>query len=836
MYNFSFHDRQHLQKMLANEQVIAGIFDEFILSVSPQLKKWANTSNVNIWIGNAGVEKFVESKLVNLHSDLLGVINHFQMDAWKRSNLKNDEFIRQYIEDMAISETVKHGLFAQNLDVLKQFQQRKENGMNLSQKVWNLASQTKTQLEFYLESGLSVGRSAATISQDVRQILNNPDKKFHRIRDKKGNLVLSQPMKDYHPGTGQYRSSAMNALRLTATETNMMYRKADSVRWEQMDFVLGFRVERSGSNDGPCKICDPLVGDYPKGFTYSGWHPFCICPATPVLLEPEEFAEYLHTGELPVDKLITDLPGGMMDYLKENESKFKTIPYWIKDNFIDGDISKGVSFKLPTIAKAEIISVKTDPLQKAILKAEKQIKQASKLDSSSLSSLVEALNNGINGKDLEALKIASKAMAKAIKEQKALKSFKQPTRKELEKAFGKPNTDALLASFNKHLAKKNTSSLPEYVNYLEYEIKWIKEKTLHKYPTAPKLMEMLEQEMAAVKYQLTLAEAKELQVAIADTKQLIKANKKVKSDLFAKLAGKFKETVEKGADLATIKQLNTDIANEIQHIQLLKSLKKSKFKPGKYSLAQFYTPDELAIVQKLENDLQVELLKPSHLKSDSRITDLSRELSDKRKELAIKYRLKMPDIKHLDNLSDVEYKKLCDYLQEEIDILNNVPRNELYRHVPDVELAALRRYTGSYYDALNTYLRGESPHSSRAKEYDAFKIIANRALEKMPRFEGMCWRGAYVDDSVVEAIKKCMDTGISWEYPAFQSSSRIKGANFSGNVIFGIKSKAGAILEDISHYQNEKEVLFRAGSQFKVVKVERRSSGGNWYIELEEIL
>lgn len=338
MYNLSFHDRQHLQKMLANEQVIAGIFDEFILSVSPQLKKWANTGNINIWIGNAGVEKFVESKLVNLHSDLLGVINHFQMDAWKRSNLKNDEFIRQYIEDMAISEAVKHGLFAQNLDVLKQFQQRKENGMNLSQKVWNLASQTKTQLEFYLESGLSVGRSAATISQDVRQILNNPDKKFHRIRDKKGNLVLSQPMKDYHPGTGQYRSSAMNALRLTATETNMMYRKADSARWEQMDFILGIEIRRSENNHGPCKICDGMVGKYPKTFKFTGFHPFCICFATPIVMEPEAFADFLKNDTIPQGQVITDIPQKAKDFVSENKDKLQSA-IWYRDNFNnDGEL------------------------------------------------------------------------------------------------------------------------------------------------------------------------------------------------------------------------------------------------------------------------------------------------------------------------------------------------------------------------------------------------------------------------------------------------------------------------------------------------------------------
>lgn len=270
MPKLSFHDRQHVQKMLAHEQTIANIFNEFIASVSPQLKKWTDTGKTNVWIRNVGVENFIDKKLLQFQANLLNVISNFQMDAWKRSNLKNDELVEQYIKGMSISETVKKGLFSQNLDVLKEFQQRKINGMNLSGNVWDLADQTKTQLEFYLESGLSVGRSAATIGQDIRQILKDPDKQFHRIwqKDEDGNktkLVLSKPMKAYHPGQGKYRSSAMNAKRVAVTETNMMYRKADSERWAGLDFVLGFEVERSGSHREACKICDAMAGNTRRG-------------------------------------------------------------------------------------------------------------------------------------------------------------------------------------------------------------------------------------------------------------------------------------------------------------------------------------------------------------------------------------------------------------------------------------------------------------------------------------------------------------------------------------------------------------------------------------------
>ena len=164
-------------------------------------------------------------------------------------------------------------MFSRNLDALTALQNRIDNGFTLSDRVWNITKQTKGHVELFLESGLSTGRSAEEIGRDVRQLLQNPDKRFRRIRNEKGELVLSKPMKDYHPGRGVYRSSRMNAVRLTATETNMGYRMSDAERWKQLDFVLGFEVRRS-PNAHKCDVCDPLVGKYPKGFIFSGWHPF----------------------------------------------------------------------------------------------------------------------------------------------------------------------------------------------------------------------------------------------------------------------------------------------------------------------------------------------------------------------------------------------------------------------------------------------------------------------------------------------------------------------------------------------------------------------------------
>ena len=102
----------------------------------------------------------------------------------------------------------------------------------------------------------------------------------------------------YHSGQGVYRSSYKNAMRLARTEINMAYREAEYQRWQQLDFVVGFRIHLSNnhtilnSKGEPVPfhdICDELAGDYPKTFKFVGWHPQCRCFVTPILSDYDEY-------------------------------------------------------------------------------------------------------------------------------------------------------------------------------------------------------------------------------------------------------------------------------------------------------------------------------------------------------------------------------------------------------------------------------------------------------------------------------------------------------------------------------------------------------------------
>ena len=343
MPGLSFYDKQHIQKVAAQQAVIANIFNQFILSVSPYLRKWSDAGKNNVWISNQGIESAIDRELLNLESMLYANISAFQKDGWERAERKNDDFISQFIKGMSISSATKYGMFTHSLSAFEALKNDIDaNGFKLSDRVWNITQQTKSQLEFYLDSGVVAGRNSNGISSDIRQILQNPQKRFRRIRNEKGELVLSQPMKDYHPGQGVYRSAYKNALRTSATTTNTAYRSADYERWSKQDFILGIEIHRSANNRGPCKICDAMVGKYPKTFKFTGFHPFCICFATPITMEPENFADFLLNDTVSKEQVITDIPQGAKDFVIENKDGLQSA-FWYKDNFTnDGGLQREI--------------------------------------------------------------------------------------------------------------------------------------------------------------------------------------------------------------------------------------------------------------------------------------------------------------------------------------------------------------------------------------------------------------------------------------------------------------------------------------------------------------
>lgn len=310
------------------------------------------------------VKKEMQRITEQLASRVTTVIESGSKKQWLFACAKNDGFISSIMDTSKLSKARLKKMQDRNLDALSAFQSRKVEGMNLSQRVWKYVDQYKTQMESALDVGLGEGRSADELSRDVRQNLREPNRLFRRVRDKRGNLVLSKNARAYHPGQGVYRSSYKNAMRLTRSEINMAYRESDYQRWQQLDFVVGFEIHRS--NHEPlckCDICSKLVGRYPKTFKFKGWHPQCMCYATPILMDEETFdanelgdlkaalhgTEYKH---LQAKNAVSEMPKEFMEWVKDHieaQKGWSSTPYFIRDNFVDGRLGKGLKIAMPTI-------------------------------------------------------------------------------------------------------------------------------------------------------------------------------------------------------------------------------------------------------------------------------------------------------------------------------------------------------------------------------------------------------------------------------------------------------------------------------------------------------
>ena len=318
-----------------------------------------------------------------LYSGVYNEIKGGVIAEWENANKSCDALITSIFGKKVKEDNHYARYFARNKESVDAFFKRKSEygGLNLSQRVWKYVGDFKTEMEMALSVAMGEGKSAATISREVRKYLQRPDMMFRRFRvktgeqdifDADGNIVGKEPvygrvwrrkvvdaatgnvswqtvnLKDYSFGRGVYRSSYKNAMRLTRTETNMAYRTADQERWQRLDFIIGYRVVLSDNHPEP-DICNDLSakrsekgsrGVYPKDFVFKGWHPQCRCYVVPILADEKEFDKIqeaiLNDEPIPESKGVIREPNKyFQDWWMKNKkrvSEAQSLPYWVKDN------------------------------------------------------------------------------------------------------------------------------------------------------------------------------------------------------------------------------------------------------------------------------------------------------------------------------------------------------------------------------------------------------------------------------------------------------------------------------------------------------------------------
>ena len=346
-------DKRHLRDMSRYEQMVANLFSiatTEAAKIGPLIG--ALGEKPFSWTDFPLAQNMIQAIMSELGKGLLTSIVNGVRSQWTLSNNKNNELCQQVFGDLShkLPKAAADRYFNNHHTALEAFISRRDSstGLSLSDKVWNYTNQFKSEIESALDIGIRSGRSADELSRDLRDYLKHPDKLFRRVRDEHGQLHLSQNAKAFHPGQGVARSSYVNARRLAATETNIAYRTADHLRWQELDFVVGIKIQLS--NNHTCKgvpagayydICDELKGDYPKDFKFTGWHPHCRCIATSILKTEEELMadnERILNGEdvstTSVNE-VKELPDNFTKWMADNKERIdraKSMPYFIKDN------------------------------------------------------------------------------------------------------------------------------------------------------------------------------------------------------------------------------------------------------------------------------------------------------------------------------------------------------------------------------------------------------------------------------------------------------------------------------------------------------------------------
>lgn len=293
-----------------------------------------------------------QKQLRSMYSELYQRVRGDVTREWYYANDDVDRLVKAMFGKEAAEQPHFAKYFQRNKQAMDAFFARKTEGMDLSQRVWRIVGEGKQEMELALDLGIGEGMDADALSREVRKFLQEPEKLFRRVRDKHGELVLSKAAKAYHPGQGVYRSSYKNAMRVTRTETNMAYRTADVTRWQQLPFVTGYEVKTSKSHEARMPkgdICDDLAGVYPKGFVFKGWHPHCLCYIVPKLCTDNELEEL--TGrilegtedEFTPAGMVEDVPSQFEQWVSNNAERIenaKSLPYFLRDNYPNGDVSK----------------------------------------------------------------------------------------------------------------------------------------------------------------------------------------------------------------------------------------------------------------------------------------------------------------------------------------------------------------------------------------------------------------------------------------------------------------------------------------------------------------
>lgn len=179
-----------------------------------------------------------------------------------------------------------------------------------------------------------------------------------------------------------------------------------------------------------------------------------------------------------------------------------------------------------------------------------------------------------------------------------------------------------------------------------------------------------------------------------------------------------------------------------------------------------------------------------------------------------------------------DFTNIKEYLKERV--------KNAYPNIDIDKINSVYLYSGEHFEEINAFNRGTltefKPDKGLTKEfYQSITRTIKKTLDEIPdKYSGTVYRGVLLEKKYIEPYKKAFETGDAHTELGFLSTSYEKAEAFRGNVKFEIKSKSGTVIEKIAKVMSEKEVLFKAGQQFKVTGFVENEDN-RFIIQMEEL-
>ena len=154
------------------------------------------------------------------------------------------------------------------------------------------------------------------------------------------------------------------------------------------------------------------------------------------------------------------------------------------------------------------------------------------------------------------------------------------------------------------------------------------------------------------------------------------------------------------------------------------------------------------------------------------------------------------------------------------------------KDIPTEDLVAIKGYSSKDYQILNSALRNAD--ETELKRLEPYIKVAESGLDQLPNYKGVVYRGVDFNKypQVLESYKK----GEVITEAGFASSSATKKASFKKDTLMIIESETGKDISFLSNYPNQKEILFKPDTKFKVLDVGVDEKTGQRRILLREIV